>query len=68
VVAERERGNRLPTITKEELLEALKSALRSAEYWREGCILWKAPVQDGLTDRGFRMGRELQFCDNCHYT
>jgi len=30
VVAEGERGNRLPIITKEELLEALKSALRSA--------------------------------------
>jgi len=41
VVAARERGHKLLTITKEELVEALKSSLRSAVYWREASIFGK---------------------------
>jgi uncharacterized SAM-binding protein YcdF (DUF218 family) len=28
----------LATISKEELLQALKNALESASYWREACL------------------------------
>jgi hypothetical protein len=28
----------IETVTKEQLLEALKNALRSADYWREACL------------------------------
>jgi hypothetical protein len=28
----------LATVSKEELLSALKNALRSADYWREACL------------------------------
>ncbi len=28
----------LATVSKEQLLEALENALRSADYWREACL------------------------------
>ena len=28
----------LATVSKEEILEALRNALRSADYWREACL------------------------------
>jgi hypothetical protein len=28
----------LATVTKEELLQALRNALESASYWREACL------------------------------
>ena len=29
----------IATVSKEEILTALKDALRSANYWREACLL-----------------------------
>lgn len=34
----------LGKVTKEQLLEALENALRSAEYWRRACLYWPSNV------------------------
>ncbi len=36
----------LAAISKEELLRALESALKSADYWREACLLGLSTVQE----------------------
>ena len=35
----------IETVSKEELLKALEAALRSADYWREACLLGFFNVQ-----------------------
>jgi len=37
----------LATVTKEELLIALKNALESATYWKEACLSWHPSLQGG---------------------
>jgi len=37
----------LATVTKEELLIALKNALESATYWRDACLSWHPSIQGG---------------------
>jgi len=37
----------IETVSKEELLEALWSALESAHHWREACLLGFSAVQVG---------------------
>ena len=36
----------LEAVTKEELLEALRNALQSAECWRESCLLGSGSFQN----------------------
>ncbi|MGA3117219.1 MAG: hypothetical protein ABSF90_22600 [Syntrophobacteraceae bacterium] len=38
-------------VTKEQLLEALKNALRSADCWRDACLLGYSSVQ-GRSEEG----------------
>jgi hypothetical protein len=44
-------SDNLATVTKEELLEALNSALESADHWRNACFLWTAMEQDSQSRR-----------------
>jgi len=42
----------LATVSKEELLQALKNALESANYWRDACLLVRpclqSPIKGGV--------------------
>lgn len=48
----------LGKVTKEELLEALENALRSAEYWREACLFWPSnqntPIINSLKSKEYK--------------
>ena len=43
----------IETVSKEELLEALRSALQSAHFWREACLLGLPVVQAGTGTGSF---------------
>ena len=50
----------LATISKEELLQALKNALESANYWREASLLGSSLIQ---TRNGGLLGIEPELQD-----
>jgi len=48
----------IATISKEQLLEALRNALESSHFWREACLLGFTAVQQ--TQNAFPMRRDEQ--------